>query len=130
MKLTTLLITLFISLGTLAQNKDSVSHDVVKTVEYEDSHFPGGQEALKAFIKSNLTIIDLSLCQNSGIVYVQMEVDSTGKISNLKIKRGVKREFDEEALRLFRIMPNWIPMICNGTPKKSDIIIPVTFSPM
>lgn len=94
----------------------------------ENPHFPGGRDALKAFIKSNFALVDSSLCQRGGIVYIQMDIDSTGKILNPIIKRGVKREFDKEALRLIRIMPDWIPMVCDGRPTRTTVIIPLTFS--
>lgn len=44
-----------------------------------------------------------------GIVYVDFDVAPNGKISNVKIANSLYPSLDQEALRLFNLMPNLIP---------------------
>lgn len=89
------------------------------------AHFPGGQKALNSFMNKLLIYPDSSFTREK--VYVEFIVDTTGKILNPKIKRGMYPKFNEEALRLIKLMPDWIPMKCNGVPQKTRMIQPVTF---
>jgi periplasmic protein TonB len=92
----------------------------------EQAHFPGGNGELNKFMNKILIYPD----QDSGIqgkVYVSFSIDTAGKISDANVKRGINPDFDKEALRLFNLMPDWIPMKCNGVPQKTRMILPVIF---
>ena len=71
-----------------------------------------------------------TLAQESGIhgtVFVQFVVSKTGKISNVKILRGIGGGCDEEAVRVVKEMPNWIPGRQNGQAVPVMFQIPVKF---
>lgn len=65
----------------------------------------------------------------AGIVYVRVIINEQGELSDLLILRGLDgcRGFNEEALRLVGIMPNWKPAEINGKPVKSYTVIPISF---
>ncbi|MDO7848840.1 TonB family protein [Hymenobacter sp. M29] len=50
----------------------------------------------------------------SGLVRVQFTVGADGQLSNLKVTRGMRADYDEEALRLVCDGPKWQPGIAGG----------------
>jgi len=63
----------------------------------------------------------------SGKVFVQCIVESDGKLSNFKVIRRLCPDFDNEALRVVRLMPNWTPAIKNSKQVRSMVVIPIKF---
>lgn len=53
-----------------------------------------------------------------GVVWVEFEVDATGRISRTKLLRGICPDLDREALRVVRTMPKWKPAMHDGKPVK------------
>ena len=81
----------------------------------EMPEFPGGMEALKAFVKANLNYPATALEKGIfGRVAVNFLVAKDGSIANAKVKRGVAPSLDTEALRLVKSMPKWKPGKQNG----------------
>ena len=56
-------------------------------------------------------------------------INEQGELSDFVILRGLDgcRGFNEEALRLVGLMPNWQPAKINGKPVKSYTMIPINF---
>ena len=65
----------------------------------------------------------------SGTVYLSFVIEKDGKITNVEILRGmpVGEGFNEEALRVVRAMPNWIPAMKNGKAVSVSYILPIQF---
>jgi len=94
----------------------------------QNPEFSGGYEAMQKFLKDKIQYP--TLAQESGIqgtVFVQFVVSKTGKISNVKILRGIGGGCDEEAVRVVKEMPNWIPGRQNGQAVPVMFQIPVKF---
>jgi len=94
----------------------------------QNPEFSGGYEAMQKFLRDKIQYP--TLAQESGIqgtVFVQFVVSKTGKISNVKILRGIGGGCDEEAMRVVREMPNWIPGRQNGQAVPVMFQIPVKF---
>ena len=49
-----------------------------------------------------------------GELIVTFIVDTSGKISNLSVKKGVSSKIDLEAARVIQSMPAWIPAQLHG----------------
>ena len=64
-----------------------------------------------------------------GKVNVRVLINEQGELSDYMILRGLDgcQGFNEEALRLVRMMPNWVPAEINGKPAKSYTVIPISF---
>ena len=93
-----------------------------------DFNFGNGKskdERVVNFICSKLQWPSQDDC--SGKVYVQCIVECDGKLSNLNVVRKLCPDFDNEALRVVRLMPNWTPAIKYGKPVRSMITIPIKF---
>jgi len=63
----------------------------------------------------------------SGRVGICLVVNENGSVSGVRLKQGVNKTLNEEALRLFRSMPRWEPAIIDGKPVKSLVLTSVSF---
>ncbi len=81
--------------------------------------FPGGEVKLIEFIRSNVKYPDEARQKKiSGIVFVTIIVNQSGIIEDVKVIKGTGFGLDEEAIRVIKLMPNWIPgKQCNQTVK-------------
>jgi len=80
-------------------------------IDYEwNPEFPGGYEGMLKFIHDKMhypeRAKELSI---QGTVFVQFYVSITGRISNVKVLRGIGAGCDEEAVRIVKLMPKWLP---------------------
>jgi len=91
--------------------------------------FPGGGEKLTKFLQDNLIYPELAR-ENAiqGYVYLTFIVDSDGSIKDIKILRGIGGGCDEEAVRVIRLMPKWIPGRQNGKAVVVQFNLPVKFT--
>lgn len=83
--------------------------------------FPGGTNALNTFIASNLKYSVVA--QENGIqgrVIVKFIVEKDGSISNVEVDRSVDPGLDNEAMRVVKAMPKWIPGQINGKAVKVE----------
>ena len=90
--------------------------------------FPGGTNALNTFILSNLKYPVWA--QEKGIqgkVVVKFIVEKDGSISNVEVDRSVSTSLDNEAMRVVKAMPKWIPGQINGKAVKVECSLPFVF---
>ena len=91
--------------------------------------FPGGMESLYKYLGKELRYPMIMREMNiQGKIYVQFVVSKSGKVTNVKIARGLHPAGDEEAIRVVEKMPNWIPGKQNGVPVSVNYILPITFT--
>lgn len=92
------------------------------------AEYPGGQAALREYIKNNLRLPDTDFDFETVRVIVKFVINKDGSISDPKIiKPGPDKAFDDEAIRLVTGMPKWIPAKNNGQPVNSYFSMPFTF---
>lgn len=90
--------------------------------------FPGGDAELYKFIINNLNYPAMAIENNvQGRVVVQFVVTKDGSIGNVKVVRSVDRDLDNEAIRVCKKLPKFIPGKQNGQPVNVWYTLPVTF---
>jgi len=90
--------------------------------------FPGGNIAMIRFIHQNLQYPSVALKQRiQGRVWCSFVVEKDGSISDLKLEKGLYSFLDEEALRVLRLMPQWIPAVRNNSEVAVRVYIPIVF---
>lgn len=119
----------FIALPDNPGDRDS---DVFSIVE-QMPEFPGGVDANLKYLAKNVKYPEKALDANtSGTVYVQFIVNTDGSISDPTVIRGVSgpggKECDDEALRVVKSMPNWIPGKQNGKNVRVKYLLPIKFT--
>ncbi|MBL0036186.1 MAG: TonB family protein [Flavobacteriales bacterium] len=95
----------------------------------EQPEFPGGMEKMYEFLGKLQKYPDMEADAGiQGKVYVEFVVEKDGKISDVKLKKGVSAGLDKEAQRLVKAMPNWNPGKMNGKAVKCRFVLPVKFT--
>jgi TonB family protein len=94
----------------------------------QNPEFNGGFDAMLKYLRENIHYPETAVKTGiQGTVFVQFVVGKTGKITNVKILRGIGAGCDEEAVRVVNEMPNWIPGHNNGEVVSVMFQIPVKF---
>ena len=90
--------------------------------------FPGGIPAIKEYLMNNVKYPrDAAKKRKQGRVVVEFVVNEDGSISDEKVTTSVFPSLDNEALRIIRNMPKWIPGEQDGKTVSVYYTIPVTF---
>lgn len=104
-----------------------LENDVLTYAE-EMPEFPGGMSALARFMQTNIKYPEMAREMGiSGKVYCRFVVDEMGNIGDVKVLRGVGHGLDQEAVRVIKMMPHWIPGKMNKKPVKVQYTLPVMF---
>lgn len=91
--------------------------------------FPGGQAALQRYIVNNVVYPETSIdMDEQGKVYLSFVVEKDGKISQVKIEKGVSTDLDREAKRIVRAMPNWEAGEVKGKKVRTRCRLPIVFT--
>ncbi len=102
-------------------------NEIFKSVE-QMPQFPGGEAALMKYIDSHIQYPPEAAKNNiQGRVILQFVVDKTGEIGEVKVVRSVDKELDEEAVRIIKTLPKFIPGRLNGQAVAVWYTLPVTF---
>lgn len=98
-------------------------------VEIEPA-FPGGYEAWRNYLVKNMdeTVADKQNApRGTYTTIIMFIVDKNGAISNLKPLTHHGFGMEEEAMRVIRLSPSWIPASQNGHVVKAYRRLPITF---
>jgi TonB family protein len=92
--------------------------------------FPGGEDAFNQYLADSIRY-PAAAVENSiqGRVFVTFVVEKDGSVSDARILRGIGGGCDEEALRVIRNMPKWIPGKQRGKPVRVQYNLPIMFTP-
>lgn len=135
MKPIKLIVILLCSFSASAQDtiiEKSTSYYVVPQqttyVETVNPKYDGGVEAMNKFISENIKMPgDAKMAGVREKVYVAFKVTEDGSLIDVEISRGVMPSMDEEAMRVVKAMPKWIPGTKGGKPTVMRYYIPVDF---
>ena len=93
-----------------------------------EASFNGGEEQMQMWMQENLQYPDISMeMGEQGKVYLTFVVEKDGSITNVEIIKGISRDLDNEAKRLIRTMPNWLPGEAKGLKVRSSFTMPINF---
>jgi protein TonB len=91
--------------------------------------FPGGDANLYKFLAENIKYPQMA--KESGIqgrVFVTFVVERDGKVSDVRVLRGIGGGCDEEAVRVVKAMPKWTPGKQRGKSVRVQYNLPVKFT--
>lgn len=113
------------------KNKDlynaPVENKVWDVVEQMPS-FPGGPSALMLYLAQNIKYP--TMAEKDGVqgrVVVSFVVERDGSISDVNVVRSVDPNLDQEAVRVVKAMPKWIPGKQDGSAVRVKYNVPVSF---
>lgn len=60
---------------------------------------------------------------------IQIIINKDGEVTDEKVTQGLHQELDEEALRVMKLSPNWVPdqITENGPTCNVKMILPIIF---
>ncbi len=91
--------------------------------------FPGGDLGLMKYIQKNVRYPAIAKEYNiTGKVYVSFIVDKQGKVTNVKVVRGVDKNLDAEAVRVVKSLPKYKPGKQRGKAVRVMFTIPINFT--
>ena len=91
----------------------------------EPALFPGGEEAYMKFLANNIKYPVIAQENGiQGLVEAVYTVDAKGKVSFVRIEKGVDPSLDNEVKRVIELMPDWIP----APPKSNGEAVSMTRS--
>lgn len=137
---------LILILISLAQNvfsqiktEDNLSSYPVVGVINEDSNdvhslagievrpeFPGGIEEFQRFIKENYRIPEVAGLK--GKIYMTFIIEKDGSLNDIKTIRDLKHGTGDEAIRVLKKSPHWIPGKQNGKLVRVLYSIPISIN--
>ena len=101
----------------------------LQKVEVE-AEFPGGLSGWRRFLMANLraeTAANNGAPPGSYNVIVQFIVEKNGSLSNIQALSNFRYGLEDEALRVMRLSPNWIPATQNGRNVRAYRKQPIAF---
>ncbi len=110
-------------------DEEEVAEAEIFSVVEESPQYPGGEDAWQKFLVENFRYPEAAKeASVQGTVYVTFVVEKDGSITEPVVLRGIGAGCDEEALRVIKQMPRWIPGKQRGKPVRVRFNIPVKFT--
>ena len=130
-----------IDIDAETDDDDEIEEQVIQEEEVEDEKedeifvfvedqpgYPGGDAARIKYLQKNITYPEMAKESNiQGTVYVTFVVEKDGRITSVKVLRGIGGGCDEEAVRVIKKMPSWKPGKQRGRAVRVQFNMPVRF---
>ncbi|HJD91917.1 energy transducer TonB [Bacteroides coprosuis] len=99
--------------------------DSFQTADYRD----GGINGLMNFIKRNIKYpVKEQRLKREGKVVIALRINKKGEMDNFYIQKSENKTFDEEALRVVKLIPNnWCPAMKDNKPVNTLYYLPINF---
>jgi protein TonB len=113
----------------IIEEKKEDENQIFEKVEIEAS-FKGGESAWKKYLERNLNPnapVDNGAPEGTYTVYVQFVVSKDGSISDVKALTTHGYGMEQEAIRVIRKGPAWVPAVQNGRSVNAYRKQPITF---
>ena len=112
----------------MEEDDDEAEELQIFTVVESMPTFQGGDAARIKYLNSNIKYP--TIARESGIqgrVFVTFVVETDGRVTDVKILRGIGGGCDEEALRVIKNMPKWHPGKQRGKSVRVQFNMPILF---
>lgn len=107
---------------------DTINGEVYRAVE-EAAVFPTGIPGLMHYVAHSLKYPAKAKAAGvEGKVLVRFVVLPTGAIGSATVEKGIGSGCDEEALRVVKHMPRWLPAKQDGQAVATQYVLPIQFS--
>ncbi|RLD65093.1 MAG: energy transducer TonB [Bacteroidetes bacterium] len=109
------------------EEEDDKEDEIFVFVE-DQPEFPGGDAARIKYLQDNIHYPEMA--KESGIqgtVYVTFVVEKDGRITKVKVLRGIGGGCDDEAVRIIKNMPKWKAGKQRGRAVRAQFNMPIRF---
>ncbi len=118
-----------VQIVNFTDEEEEVEEEEVFVVVEDMPGFGGGDSnKFREYIAKNLRYPEVA-AENGiqGRVFVQFVVEPDGRVSNVKVVRGVDPALDKEAIRVVENSPKWKPGKQRGKPVRVSFTFPIIF---
>ncbi len=114
----------------VVQEEEEETEEVFNFYVLEDKpKFPGGDIGLQKWIVQHTKYPEIAKENGiTGKVFVQFVIGKDGKVTDVKLLRGVDPALDKEAIRVIKSLPAWTPGKQRGKPVKVSFQVPINFT--
>jgi hypothetical protein len=89
--------------------------------------FPGGMGEFYKFVGQNFKVsTEAKKIKLKGKVYLIFTIEKDGSLSDFSILRDIGYGCGEEAIRVLKLCPNWIPAMVNNKPVRVEYSLPIS----
>lgn len=118
----------FESRNELMANQQELPVDEVFTIVEDQPEPIGGMQGFYKYITNELSYpLEMQQQGIEGKVFIQFIVNKQGQLTEAKVIKGIHPMLDQEALRVIKNSPQWIPGKQRGEAVNVRMIIPITF---
>lgn len=115
---------------SMVVKEDTTSSEIIfGDIDEQQPSFRGGNQALKKFIDTNLQYPKQLKDSVQGRAIISFMILRDGSISDAKVVKSLHPLLDQEALRVVKMMPKWLPGKTNGQSVVTRYLLPITFTP-
>lgn len=105
------------------------SNDPVFVTAEEEPSFLGGMLGFYKFLAANLRYPEAMRRHHvQGKVIIEMTIEKDGSLSDIKSLSDIGSGSAEEAIRVLKLSPKWIPGYQNGQPVRVRYTLPIVFN--
>lgn len=105
-----------------------VNKNEVFTIVEEPPYFPNGSEVLGQFIGALIRYPEEALKNNiKGKVIIEFTIIEDGSTIDFNVIKGLGFGCEQEAIRVLKLLPDWVPGYQRGKPVRTKHQIPITF---
>jgi len=113
---------------TISTNEEINQQETIFTIVETMPQFPGGETGLREYLQNNLTYPPKARkAGTEGKVYVSFVVNSSGKVMDANVIKGIGSACDALALYAIENMPIWKPATQQGKAVSVRFVVPVYF---
>ncbi|KIO78813.1 energy transducer TonB [Pedobacter lusitanus] len=111
-----------------AMVEDNTIHTEFAALEVQPM-FPGGINKFYAYLSKAIRYP--AMAQENGVqgkVFMSFIIEKDGSLTDIKVERKLGAGTDEEAIRVLKASPHWLPGIQNGNKVRVKYNIPISFA--
>jgi len=114
--------------GVIEMSTQEEAYEKIFTKAEKMPEFPGGSEGWTRHLLKNLRYPDLAIDRGiQGVAKISFIVDESGKMSDFSIVDNPGYGMGEEALRIIKEGPDWVPAQQNGHKVKARVFQSITY---
>lgn len=113
----------------VVEEEVEVQEEEVFVVVEQQATYPGGDAARMKFLQENIKYPQAAREGNiQGVVWVTFVVEKDGSLTDVKVLRDIGGRCGEEAIRVVKMMPKWIPAQQRGKKVRHQFNLPIKFT--
>jgi Gram-negative bacterial TonB protein C-terminal len=108
------------------ENADNYSENNIYNVSGVETkpEFTGGINNFHQFIGNNFKVPEVK--NLAGKIIVQFVIEKDGTVTDIKVLKDIGYGTEDEAIRVLKLSPNWIPAQQNGKLVRCQFVLPIS----